>query len=160
MNTGLMNILSPFWKTWLVAFSYVVIGFGVVLATAGFELTRGLAYGVLDLLSQAPAPEPNDTLDFTLGLVGCVTLGWGLTLLGAVRVTPHLTADSVPVLWRLIALSMVVWYVTDSWISVRTGFGLNAVSNTVLTLALLIPIWRCRLLSTAASAVPAGAMSS
>ena len=40
-------------------------------------------------------------------------------------------------LWRGITYAVVAWYVIDSIISVRTGFALNALSNTLFLAAYL-----------------------
>lgn len=74
---------------------------------------------------------------FSVGLTGALTIGWILTLMAAVQ-----GAEAVgPTLWRKIALAVLAWYVIDSAISVMTGFGLNAVSNTLLTIGFLIPVF-------------------
>jgi hypothetical protein len=43
-------------------------------------------------------------------------------------------------IWRSLTFALLAWYVIDSAISVSTGFWLNAVSNTALMVAYLIPV--------------------
>jgi hypothetical protein len=74
---------------------------------------------------------------FAFGLQGALTIGWMLTLMAAVQ-----GAEAVgPALWRKILVAMLAWYVIDGAISVMTGFPMNAVSNTLLTVGFLIPVF-------------------
>jgi len=38
------------------------------------------------------------------------------------------------------ALAMAVWFVIDSFMSIATGFWLNAVSNTLIAIGLIVPL--------------------
>lgn len=133
--------MSGFWRNWMTRWCWGVALFGLVLAGAGLEATSGptrLLFGALD------GPEPlnlNAQMRFSLALLGAVTLGWALTLRAALGAAHALGARARPT-WLGITASLLVWYLLDSGLSVATGFGLNAVSNTVIVAAFLIPILR------------------
>ncbi len=134
--------MTPFWRNWLLLWCMAVILFGIVLAGAAFEASSGPARAAFTLIGR-PLPEMPDSLHrFLLALIGAVTIGWGLTLLAAIRTA---AAPSRP-LWVGLTVAVLVWYVVDSLLSVVTGFPLNAVSNTVLLAGFLLPVLAARLL--------------
>jgi hypothetical protein len=69
-------------------------------------------------------------------------LGWGLTYRAAFKAGHHLTGAAATTFWRAILLAAGIWFVTDSYVSIYTGFWRNAVSNTVLAILFLIPLIR------------------
>lgn len=131
--------MSGFWRTWMVGWCWVVAAFGALLAGGATPATSGPARLLLEILNGPAAVTLDDTARFSLAVLGAVTIGWSLTLLAAIEAACQLGAQGRPV-WRMIAISIGVWYVIDSLLSVGTGFGLNMIPNTVLTVAFLTPI--------------------
>lgn len=131
--------MSAFWRNWLTVWGWAVALFGLVLAGAGLEAADGptrLLFGVLN------GPEPlvlNAQMRFAMALMGAVTFGWALTLLVTFDAAHKLGAQAGPT-WRGVIISVGAWYVIDSGLSIGTGFGLNAVSNTALLVGLLVPL--------------------
>lgn len=128
--------MDAWMKRALSVWSGVVALFGLGLCGAGLEATDGFArfaFGVLGAPDAVFTPE----LQFAVALMGAVTFGWGLTLLAVAR-SP--AADMA--VWRRIRTAALVWFVVDSGLSITTGFGLNALSNAVLTAALLLILAR------------------
>jgi hypothetical protein len=131
--------MQKMWQDWLSIWSVGVILFGLVLAGAGFSATDGAAVALHDLMGTEPfAPSPS--MRFGFGLMGAVTMGWGGTLYAAFKALHALDRAQAASIWRMLVSVVLVWFLIDSSISIVTGFGLNAVSNTVLTTLLLIPI--------------------
>lgn len=132
--------MTGVWKIWMRVWFAAALLFGAVLWLAGIPGADGPARLVLATVSGDPAT--GDLLDlpamrFALALQGALTIGWMLTLMAAVQ-----GAEAVgPALWRKILVAMLAWYVIDSAISVMTGFPMNAVSNTLLTIGFLIPVF-------------------
>lgn len=126
--------MNGFWKNWLVVWCWGVLAFGVVLALAAVPAASGYTRLVITTLGGDPALLDQPALQFAFGLQGALSIGWALTMMALVNV-----ADSAPV-WRALTVSVAVWYVIDSVISVVTGFPLNAVSNTLLMVAFLTPM--------------------
>jgi hypothetical protein len=82
---------------------------------------------------------------FSVALMGAVTLGWGFTIL---FLLPAIHAAGAPA-WKGLTAALFIWFVIDSAFSVATGFALNAVSNTGLLIAYLIPVLASGALKTA-----------
>jgi len=117
----------------LKLFAWVVILFGAVLCLAGFTLTLA----PVDLLYKVFHPGEGhavwgDHLRFSTGLMGAVTLSWGLTLLALAKHTAIMNAASVKALWGSVTAGMIIWLVIDSVISIANGFWVNAISNAVI----------------------------
>lgn len=130
-----------FWHKWLAVWAWAVIAFGAVLTLGGFEATQGIVAPLFVLMNPAATVPFDGSMRFAVGLMGAVSLGWGLTLRAAIGQALALGTEGRD-LWRGILTSVVIWYAIDSSISVVTGFALNAVSNTVLLIGLLLPLWR------------------
>ena len=132
--------MTGLWKTWMRMWYAATLLFGAVLALAAIPGLDAPGRWLMATVSGDPAmagllDEP--AMRFAVGLMGALTIGWVLTLMAAVQ-----GAEAVgPALWRRILVAMLAWYVIDSTISVMTGFGLNAVSNTLLTIGFLIPVF-------------------
>ena len=136
--------MSDFWKTWLDIWCLAVIAFGGILAGAGFD---GFEGGVkLMLALQNPISEPvfNDIERFSFGLMGAITIGWGLTLFyffGAAH-----ASNMGNKMYRQAFVVLIIWNLIDGYISYRTGFQLNIASNLLLSLGFVIPLyWTGRL---------------
>ncbi len=128
--------MSGFWKTWMRVWCWAVLAFGAVLVLAAVPALDAAPRLVLGLVGGDPLLLDLPTMRFAFGLMGALTLGWGLSMIAMVALA-H--THGAPV-WRSLTASVLVWYVIDSAISVLTGFPLNAVSNTLLTVGYLIPV--------------------
>jgi hypothetical protein len=136
--------MSRFWRTWMTVWCWAVGLFGAVLAAAGIEGAGGPAVAIYGLLSPEPI-ELAGALRFSVALMGAVTLGWSLTLGAAIAAANQLGPQGRDT-WRMMTLSVVGWYVIDSSLSVVTGFGLNAVPNSLLLAGYLLPVIRSGML--------------
>jgi hypothetical protein len=134
--------MTSFWQNWLKLWAWAVIIFGVVLASGAFVATEALVRPIFDLLGNHFPTEPDAHHRFSLGLMGAVTIGWGLTLLGVFKAIFGLTRDSASPFWRAVLVATLGWYLIDGYISYATGFTLNIVSNTLLLALLLIPLFK------------------
>lgn len=131
--------MSAFWRWWMTVWCWAVVVFGVVLLGAAFEATSGPARMSFAILDGPGEPSFDAHLRFSVGLMGAVTLGWGLTFFATVSAAHELGERAAPV-WRMLTASVIAWCVIDSMISIATGFALNAASNTLLTLGYLVPV--------------------
>jgi hypothetical protein len=131
--------MTTFWRNWLLVWSVGVLIFGVVLAGGAFEATSGPVRLVYQSL-QGPGDLVFDpAMRFTLAVMGCVSIGWAVTMFLMIRAAFLLGAQATPI-WMGLTAGVVTWFVTDSSLSVATGFGLNVVPNTVLMVTYLIAI--------------------
>lgn len=131
--------MSRFWRTWTTRWCWAIGLFGLILAASAFEATSGPTRLLFSLLNARAALDLDAPMRFSLGILGAVTVGWSLTLLAAVQAA-HLLGDRARPVWMLVTSSLVVWYVVDTALSVATGFGLNAIPNTIFAAAFLLPI--------------------
>lgn len=117
----------------LKLFAWVVIVFGALICLGGFTFTLA----PIDLLYQILHPGDghavwSEHLRFSTGLMGVVTLGWGLTFLALVKHMPTMTATTAKALWGSVTTSLMIWFIIDGIISISNGFWVNAISNTVI----------------------------
>jgi len=136
--------LSGFWMNWMTGYCAAVALFGIVLAGGAFDTTSGpvnMVFGVMN----GPV-EFNPPMHFSLAVLGAVSIGWSITMLAAVRAANLLDKQSGRPVWIMITSSVVTWYLIDSTLSVATGFGFNAIPNTLFMAAFLIPVFYCGLL--------------
>jgi hypothetical protein len=134
--------MSGFWQNWLIGWCWAVGLFGIFLAGGGLEVTSEpirIIFGFLNGPGEFALDPP---MRFSLAVCGAVTIGWSLTLLAAVKAANQLGKKLGKPIWVLVTASAVSWYVIDSTLSIVTGFGLNAVPNTIYMAAFLLPIIR------------------
>jgi hypothetical protein len=143
--------MTTHWKNWLSAWCAAIILFGAVLAAGAFPATDAACRFILELMRGSPGGQSvwTDELRFTAGLTGAVTLGWGMTLALLISAGHQLASAAF---WRSLVGVMAIWYVVDSAVSISTGFALNAVSNTVFVIGLMIPLLASGVLHRPASA--------
>lgn len=142
--------MSRFWRTWTIRWCWAIGLFGLILAASAFEATSGPTRLLFGLLNDRVALDLDAPMRFSLGILGAVTVGWSLTLLAAIHAA-HLLGDRARPVWMLVTSSLVVWYVVDTALSVATGFGLNAIPNTIFAAAFLLPIVASGVLKSSAS---------
>lgn len=133
--------MTRFWNNWLKVWCFCVVSFGLLLAAAAFPFLDGPTrwiYSLVDIGHAQPVSLEAPGMRFNIALVGAVTFGFGMTVVGMIRAA---RLGGAPV-WRDLTLALGLWYIVDSSISILTGFGLNAVSNTGILITYLIPVLR------------------
>ena len=130
--------MSKSYKNWLDAMCGVVVLFGFIMAGGALPASEWPARLLLEWQNQGPLAIDR-AARVTLGVLGGVMCGWGVTLYAAFQAA-HMIGDRGAHIWRLILASMVFWFVVDSSLSVATGFALNALMNVGFLLAFVVPI--------------------
>lgn len=131
--------MTGVWKIWIDIWCWAAVGLGVLFALGGFAATDAGARLFYDAvywpIDGASAFDAD--MRFTSAVLGCVTLGWAIAIMGLVQ-----TAERAgPSAWRWLTASVVIWYVTDSALSVLTGVPVNVIPNTGLLATYLIPLF-------------------
>ncbi len=130
--------MSDFWRAWLTIMCGVVVLFGLIMAGGAVPATEAPARLLLEWQNQGPLAIDR-AARVTLGVLGGVMCGWGVTLYAAFQAA-HMIGQPATRIWRLISVSMVVWFAVDSTLSIATGFALNALMNVGFLLAFVVPI--------------------
>lgn len=119
----------------------LLIGFGLVLAViaplvvpAFIELFYSMFTGK-ELLTLSDIDKK--LVFWAFGLTGAVSAGWGITVL---VIGYQLTKESNETLWLAIDLGIMMWFLSDSLISVLMGAYFNIVFNLGFLFLFLIPI--------------------
>ena len=142
--------MTDFWRGWLAIWCLAVGAFGAVLIGGAFAATDVLVRALLDMMNGSAPLEMTVPLRFALALMGAVTLGWAVSLYAAIRAADLLGERGQPI-WRMLTAGVVGWYIVDSALSVATGFGLNAASNTIFLIAFLWPVLASGVLGVSSS---------
>jgi len=109
--------------------------FGAVLCTAGFAATLGGVDAIFRLFHPGEGhPVWSEHMRFSTGLMGAVSLGWGLTFYAIAKHSADMGEATTKALWKSITIGMIVWFVIDGIISISNGYWVNAVSNTVIAI--------------------------
>lgn len=131
--------MNDFWKTWLDIWCLGIIAFGGVLAGAGFVGFEGGVRLFLSMMNPTNPPVFNDVERFAFGLMGAITIGWGLTLFYFFRAAHASNMGNK--MYRQAFAVLIIWNVIDGYISYLTGFQINIVSNLLLSLGFVIPLY-------------------
>ncbi len=126
-----------FWEQWLHIWCWAVIGFGALFAAAGVPALdggAGLFYQLVSLNTLSASDFAAPGMRLSVALVGAVMLGWGLCLLAVFRAVG---ADAR--VWRGLGWGVIGWWAVDSALSVLNGVPVNALTNTALLAAYLVP---------------------
>ena len=138
MNTPVPSL----WWRWLVILCVVGVLFGVMLVLAPQALHGSLAplyydgavgEGAFEALTEAELRFQN----WFYGLAGAVMTGWMLTIAWVVA-GPFRRGEGWS--WTGIAVSLVVWFVLDSYTSMVNGVAINVLFNLGFLIGFGIPL--------------------
>jgi hypothetical protein len=138
LPSSMEDDMNSFWTNWLKIWCVGVIAFAAALTAAAFPATDGFARFYYDLVYWPldGASTFCEEARFTVAILGAVTLGWGLLMLGCVSLGEKIGAP----MWRLMFQSMTVWFVVDSAVSIAAGVPGNAIANTAIYAEFLAPM--------------------
>lgn len=141
------------WKTWMQVWCWATFGVGAMFALGAAPATDAgvrLFYDVIYWPIDGASPY-GDTVRFTAALLGAVMIGWAMTIFTLVAAADRVGATA----WRGLTAAVIAWYVIDSAISVGSGVGVNALTNTGFLVTYLIPVLASGVLGVSGSAVTA-----
>jgi hypothetical protein len=113
--------------------------FFVVAGTLTTSLFEWVVFGSAE--SPIPDGEAGRYVTFVYGVLGAVMIGWACLLWPLVR-GPLRRRE--PWAWSAIAVSVGIWFVVDSTLSLASGFGENALLNLVFAIAFAVPLLAIR----------------
>lgn len=130
---------SSFWVAWLLVACAGVVLFGLALVLAPDLALRGfslLVYADSQRLSSY-GPEAVRYVSLAHAVMGGVMVGWGAALVLVVR-GPFAGGERIG--WKIIAVSVVAWFVPDTAYSLGSGFWQNAVLNLAFFSVFAVPL--------------------
>ena len=134
--------MSSFWKSWLTVWWWGMVIASIAFTAAAIPGLDGpvlVFYDIIDgpLDGQSHFTEATRP---TTAILGAVFLGFALAIGAMIRMAHAAPAAAAAALWRTITIIILTWYGVDSTVSVLTGIPLNAVSNTAILAAYLLPV--------------------
>jgi len=130
-----------FWQTWLFAVGLVIVVFGLALAffnqTAAFDLLfndriNPVFWGIRDAPAEVAAFQ-----QWIYGVLGATVAGWGVFLAFIARY-PFRNRERWA--WNCLAVGLLLWYTVDTALSLYFQVYFNAIFNTVLLGAVILPL--------------------
>jgi hypothetical protein len=132
--------MSGFWRNWMMAWCGAVALFGLMLMGGAFDATSAPTRIFFGIIGGGRELNLDDQMRFSMAVLGAVTLGWSVTMLGAIQAAILLAERGGPA-WRMVAAGVVAWFVTDTPLSIATGYGVNAIPNVIFLAAFLLPLF-------------------
>ncbi len=133
-----------FWTRWLLAVGWLLVGAGVLLAIAGQTdlFLNGLAAPFhVPFWDTPPGPEVSGYQGWVYGMLGATVAGWGVF---ALAVTRHGFARGEAWARRYLAAGVALWFVVDTTVSALHAVWANVAFNTLVLVAVLLPVVAAR----------------
>lgn len=131
--------MNGFWRGWLLVWCLGSGLFSVILALGGLPQTDEGTRAIFWLLGAPEADLFTPTLRFSVAVMGAVSIGWTIATYAGIQAADAMGSRGAPI-WRLLMLSVGVWFIVDSLLSVATGFAANVLPNIALLAGFFIPI--------------------
>jgi hypothetical protein len=129
-----------FWQRWLFAVGALLTVFGIVMAffsgTAVFELFNSQVDPVF-WRTEDIADNARRFQQWIYGVLGATVAGWGV-FVTFVAHYPFRKKEKWS--WDCLVVGLLLWYLTDTAISLNFKVYFNAVFNTVLLVLVMLPV--------------------
>jgi hypothetical protein len=129
-----------FWQIWLFAVGALLTVFGIVMAffsgTAVFELFNSQVDPVF-WRTEDIADNARRFQQWIYGVLGATVAGWGV-FVTFVAHYPFRKKEKWS--WDCLVVGLLLWYLTDTAISLNFKVYFNAVFNTVLLVLVMLPV--------------------
>jgi hypothetical protein len=131
--------MTGMWRNWMNSWCIAMIVSGLIFVLAALPVTDVFARLFYDFVYWPLDGQSgfSDAARPTIAILGAVFFAWAVMMQGVVKIALD---DPKSPLWRVIIVGVVLWYVVDSAVSVACGIPVNAISNTVILAAFLVPI--------------------
>jgi len=129
-----------FWQRWLLILSGIIIVFGLVMSLLSSTAFFDVLNNQVDPIFWGAQPIPTQALTFrnwVYGVTGATMAGWGVFFVFLVHY-PFRRREKWA--WNCILMGVLFWYVPDTSISLIHGVIFNALFNTVLLVAIALPL--------------------
>ena len=134
-----MNYHLLFWWRWLLVVTIGVLVFGISLVVLPGPTQQ--LFNLLIFSSTQGNPAFDEAaiayVTFICAVLGSTMFGWAIALLYALF-GPFRRGQAEG--WRMVAVSLVAWFIPDTAFSLWSGFWQNAVLNVAFAVAFAIPL--------------------
>jgi hypothetical protein len=134
-----------FWQRWLFMMSVVLVVMGLFIALLNQTALFALLFNrQIDPVFWGAAPLDPAVVTFqgwVYGVLGATVAGWGVSMAFIAR---YPFAARQPWAWQSIAWALGLWYVIDTAISATNGVYFNVAFNSLLLLAIALPLFFTR----------------
>ena len=133
-----MSVFS-FWQRWLLTVCLIVIAFGMGMAL----LNRTMLFSVFDRQVNPafwvadPPPGVDEFQGWAYGVLGATMAGWGVLLAFVIR---YPFRHRQRWAWNATASCLAMWYLTDTFLSLRFDVTFNALFNTAFLILAALPL--------------------
>jgi len=128
-----------FWSRWLLGVSLGLVAFGLVLVV--FPTLAARAFSLLVYVDpyriEAFGAEATRYISLAHAVIGGLMIGWGAALVLVAR-GPFAAGHTLG--WRVVAFSILAWFMPDTAYSLWSGFWQNAVLNVGFLLLFGVPL--------------------
>jgi hypothetical protein len=131
---------ATLWVRWMLVVAGILIGAGVFLAVAGGTSALGLLNDRIDPTFWGDASVTGPAAEYrawVFAVLGGTMAGWAIAMFALIR---HGIAKGLRWAWNAVALSLLGWFPLDTGYSLAHGVWINAAGNTVILLAMAIPL--------------------
>jgi hypothetical protein len=128
-----------FWYYWLIVVSWIIIGFGLSLVTISqspyFDI---LNKPVLQIFNISPESYGTKKIIIWLySILGATMAGWGMCIYLMLK---HAFVKKEKWTWIALLISMIIWFIPDTIISVLYGAYFNVIINTLILFIIALPL--------------------
>ncbi len=126
-------------RKWLLYTIAATIGFGVILSVvmvAGYPEAAFAPFNQIFWGEAEITPEGVMMQRWVFGVFGITIAAWAIAVLFLVM---YPLKEKQMWAWNALTITMLFWWVLDSAISIYFGVAINALSNTVFFVAIMLP---------------------
>lgn len=135
---------NSLWNKWMIVYSIIILFGGFSMAfiiPIVFSSNDPFLVEVTGLSTADIQPELTKYTHFIFGILGSTMMGWGVLLL---MLSYRLLNNTEKWIWKAISISILVWYIPDTVISLMYGSFLNVILNTTLLVGAIPPLYANR----------------
>ncbi len=134
--------MSPraLWIRWMLVVASLMAAMGVAMAMLGGTSALGVLNDRIDPAFWGDANVTGPAADYRawiFAVLGGTMAGWSVAMILLIH---HGIAQGLRWAWNAVALGLLVWFPLDTGSSLGHHVWINAVGNTVILLAMAIPL--------------------
>ena len=134
---------SKFWENWLLFTTYLVLIVGLIMMLIGFLPARPLQDPFLRGLWEGRSLDAGtySFYSWTFGVWGATIAGWGMSMVFLVK---NAYRKREKWAWNAIFSAALIWFVFDTFFSLKFNIMLNVALNLFLFVLILLPLLMMR----------------